>query len=127
MKVFSRYFGHLLLILSVVFLGSVLLYNSDQHVTRCPAPLTEATPPVGEKPDVRHPRFTPPQTAEERSDLARLRTLIETHADELPNRNQPPTSAFQETMIELRTGRITWQQALADITPTEVPEKEETQ
>ena len=53
----------------------------------------------------------------------RLETIIKNRADELPTRDTPPNSAFQQTMIELREGRITWQQALQDITASDAVTK----
>ena len=59
--------------------------------------------------------FIPPKTEQEKANYKRLEQLIQKRAAELPKPNQPPETQFQETMIELQAGRISWKAALQDI------------
>ena len=98
-----EYAGLIVVSLAFIFLSGAVFYKYRVTVLR------NAKPPPQETPAAKQP-FT----------RERLETIIKNRvSDELPTRDTPPNSAFQETMIELREGRITWQQALQDITASD--------
>ena len=97
-----EYAGLIVLSLAFIFLSGAVFYK--YRVTA-----------------MRNAKTPPQETTAAKQPFTRehLETIIKNRADELPTRDKPPNSAFQETMIELREGRITWQQALQDITASD--------